>query len=105
MTPVFEVLTTPVTKATSFGTATLTHRAWGFTHQPWHNDAPITSYFVLGVLNADGTFTPYAGTENYCPIRGADYAAILAANASGKQSNVFRTDDIIAFHKKTNGVV
>ena len=97
---VIEPLDVPVTIQTPFGSATLTHRAWGHTHQPWA-DPPLVSYSVLGVLDASGAFVAYPGTEETVQIRGADYQAVLAPNASGKREGEFRTDDVRAAHVAT----
>jgi len=93
-----EALAIPVTIATDFGTIALTHRAWGFTLQPWR-PSPLMSYCVLGVVASDGAFKPYTSTEEYATIEAGDYAALLAPNAQGKKQDAFRNTDVIALHQ------
>ncbi len=93
-----EELETPIVKSKGLSVVTLTHRAWGHTHQPWNNP-PLTSYNVLGGF-VDGKFVVLEGSEEYAPIAGEDYDALMASSESGKPAGMFRTDDIIAKHKE-----
>lgn len=95
-----EKLSQPRTVKTPDGLpVVVTHQAWGHTHQLW-NRPEVISYRVLGVVDAKLGFRPVNGTEEYANITGDDYAALLAANKSGKRAGVFRKDDVIALHKK-----
>ena len=95
-----EQLSEPIVVTSDFGPVTLTHRCWGFTHQPW-NTPELLSYAALGVVDpVTGKFKPFPGREQQVGIDGDDYKKLLAPTDAGKPANQFRTDDIIAIHKE-----
>lgn len=94
-----EQLAVPVVVEGDFGPVTLTHRCWGFTHQPWSKPAMV-SYAALGIVSSDGTFKPFPGKEQTAQFDDTDYARLIASNPNGKREGVFRTDDIIAIHRE-----
>lgn len=91
-----EQLAAPQEVATPYGPVAATHRAHGFTVQPWSNP-PLNSYTVLGTLAVDGTFRPMTGTEEYAQIGREKFNTMLAA-AGAKKAGIFRTDDVRAAH-------
>lgn len=95
-----EQLATPVERDLpgGFGKVTLTHKAWGMTHQPY-NKPELLSYSVLGRVDENGDFQAWAGTEEYAQITGDDYKELRAGTPDGKKQDQFRTDDVIVKHK------
>lgn len=88
-----EVLADPVDAEVVPGVLVpLTHRAWGFTYQPW-NDPPLISYSVLGILDADGCFRAVAGHE--------DYRNISRERLNGIEGGI-TPDTIRALHQETD---
>jgi hypothetical protein len=118
-----EQLQSPVEFATTFGTVTLTHRAWAMAHYVWGKQ--VQSTVVLGVLDANGNFIPYRlpyedgyvtladfrqmfapdGTTLFetVMVTGDDYAALIASNGQGKKVGIFRIDDVVSKHKAIAG--
>jgi hypothetical protein len=118
-----EQLPNPIVFVTTFGTVTLTHRAWALAHYVWGKQ--VQSTVVLGVLDAQGSFLAYKlpytdgqlalegfkqinaadGTVLFetTLIAGDDYTALIASNGQGKRTGIFRIDDVVSLHKTIAG--
>lgn len=92
MARLIEALVTPEVKPGDFGPATLTHKAYGFTVQPW-NTPKLVSYHVLGVINALNRFIPYPGSEVTAHWTPTDVATVYRDGA-------FTVDEVLAKHEE-----
>ena len=100
-----EELDEPIERATGIGedTIMLTHRAYGWTFQPW-NDTQITAYSVLGTVDGDDNFSPYPGTDEIFPIDNtgehADFDTLLAEDVeTSKAEGTFEVQNVIDIFK------